>query len=117
MFDHLDELVRRWPSGAAVGLATVVRTWSSAPRQAGSSLLVTASGEAVGNVSSGCVEAEVYELARTAAAEGAAPELRSYGFAAEDALAAGLSCGGTIEVFIEAVSRADFAEFEDVAAA
>lgn len=119
MFDHLDELTGWCSAGLPVGVATVVSTWSSAPRRAGSSLVVAANGDAIGNVSSGCVEAEVYELAR-AAATGAAPLLRRYGAAGaaeSEALEPGLTCGGAIEVFIEPVGPAAFPELHEVAAA
>ena len=70
MRDVLEDLDRLSADGAVFGLATVVRTWQSAPRPAGASMAVSASGEAVGSVSGGCVEGAVYELAQEVIASG-----------------------------------------------
>ncbi|EMY33031.1 hypothetical protein D477_017027 [Arthrobacter crystallopoietes BAB-32] len=113
MRDVLEALLRDWRTGATAGLATVVRTFDSAPRPAGASMLVTAGGEAVGSVSGGCVEGAVYELA-TEVVESGRPALVRYGISDDDAFAVGLTCGGTIDVFVEPVSRQRFAELEDV---
>jgi xanthine dehydrogenase accessory factor len=87
-----------------VAMATVVRTWRSAPRPAGASMLVTAAGEAVGSVSGGCVEAAVYEVGNQVITD-ASPVFETYGVSDDDAFAVGLTCGGILEVFIEQVSR------------
>ena len=50
--------------GEVFGLATVVRTFRSAPREPGAAMAVSAEGEVIGSVSGGCVEGAVYELAR-----------------------------------------------------
>ncbi|BCJ77375.1 xanthine dehydrogenase accessory factor [Catellatospora sp. IY07-71] len=118
MRDVLDDLLRWWAQGATTGLATVVRTWQSAPRRPGAAMLVGPGGEAVGSVSGGCVEAAVYEIAQQVAADpAAAPALERYGISDEDAYAAALTCGGTIEVFVEQVSRETFPQLGEVAAA
>ena len=49
--------------GETVALATVVETWGSSPRPAGSRLAVTASGRMAGSVSGGCIEGAVAEAA------------------------------------------------------
>jgi xanthine dehydrogenase accessory factor len=67
-------------------------------------MLVGPGGEAVGSVSGGCVEGAVYEAA-TEILAGAPPRLERYGVSDDDAFAVGLTCGGTIEVFVEAVDR------------
>ncbi|GAA2404007.1 xanthine dehydrogenase [Catellatospora methionotrophica] len=118
MRDVLDDLFRAWTSGAVAGVATVVRTWQSAPRRPGASMLVGPGGEAVGSVSGGCVEGAVYELAtEVAAAPGGRPVLQRYGVSDDDAYAIGLTCGGIIEVFVEQVSRETFPQLGDVVAA
>jgi xanthine dehydrogenase accessory factor len=117
MRDVLDDLCRVWESGATAGLATVVRTWKSAPRRPGATMLVTPAGEAVGSVSGGCVEAAVYDLATEVAADPAArPVLQRYGVSDDDAYAIGLTCGGIIEVFVEQVSEQTFPQLGDVVA-
>ncbi|WKU48417.1 XdhC family protein [Streptomyces sp. VNUA116] len=96
-------VLRRWfAAGTPFGLATVVGVRGSAPRRPGAALAVSPGGRVVGSVSGGCVEAEVYELAR-AAALGAGPRLAEYGVDDEDAFAAGLTCGGTLQVLVRQV--------------
>jgi xanthine dehydrogenase accessory factor len=116
MRDILPEISKWWEAGETLGLATVVRTYRSAPREPGAALAVSAAGQVVGSVSGGCVEGAVYEVARQAMAEGR-PVLESYGVSDDDAFAVGLTCGGTIEVFVEPVSRELFAELGEVARA
>ena len=74
MREVMSELHHWWVQGARVGMATVVRTYASAPRPAGATMLVGPDGAAVGSVSGGCVEGAVYEVA-TAVRDGAAPVL------------------------------------------
>jgi xanthine dehydrogenase accessory factor len=88
--------------GHAVALATVVRTWGSSPRPAGSKLAVNARGEFVGSVSGGCIEGAVMHEARSIMA-GAGPKLLEYGVSNEDAWEVGLACGGRVQVYVEAV--------------
>ncbi|MEI7778114.1 MAG: XdhC/CoxI family protein [Actinomycetes bacterium] len=99
----------------AVAMGTVVRTWNSAPRPAGSAMLVTAVGEAVGSVSGGCVEAAVYELGMATLASGT-PVFESFGISDPDAFAVGLTCGGTLEIFVELVSTATWPELPGIVA-
>ncbi len=89
MKEVLDELLAAFESGKPSALATVVRTWRSAPRPAGASMLVTESGEAVGSISGGCVEGAVYELSGDVIKDG---EVRyeTYGISNDDAFAVGL---------------------------
>ena len=115
MRDVRRELDNWWQSGATMGLATVVRTWKSSPRQPGASMLVGPDGTVVGSVSGGCVESAVYELAVEARGT-LAPVLQRYGVSDDDAFAVGLTCGGIIEVFVEPVSRETFPELGDVLA-
>jgi xanthine dehydrogenase accessory factor len=113
MRDVLDDLVRWWQDGTVAGLATVTATWSSAPRQPGAAMLVSADGTAVGSVSGGCVEGAVYELCREVADSGE-PRTARYGITDDDAFEVGLPCGGTIELFVE---RAGFPELPVLAEA
>jgi len=115
MRDVLDRLEAWWARGEACALATVVATDHSAPRRPGASMLVGPGGEAVGSVSGGCVEAAVYELG-TAVLSGAGPALQRYGVSDGDAFAVGLTCGGTLDVFVEKVDSATFPHLEEVAA-
>jgi xanthine dehydrogenase accessory factor len=111
--DIATELLTRWESGETVGVGTVVATFDSAPRAPGAAMMVAADGTVVGSVSGGCVEGAVYDLA-TEVAEGAPPTLQRYGVSDDDAFAVGLTCGGIIDVFVEAVSRESFPELPDI---
>jgi xanthine dehydrogenase accessory factor len=113
--DILDPITKWWDSGETFGLATVVRTFRSAPREPGAALAVSDSGEVVGSVSGGCVEGAVYELAREVRETGQAV-LQTYGVSDDDALAVGLTCGGILHIFVEPVDAAVFPELGDVAA-
>ncbi|MBJ7005101.1 MULTISPECIES: XdhC family protein [Streptomyces] len=94
-------------SGKRFAVATVVRTWKSAPRQAGSSLAVAEDGEVIGSVSGGCVEGAVYELA-SEVLESGQPALVTYGVSDDDALAVGLTCGGIIEILVRPAGAGRF---------
>lgn len=87
-------------AGEQVALATVVETWGSSPRPAGSRLAVTASGKLAGSVSGGCIEGAVAEAARQTMATGA-PQLLDFGISDERAWEVGLACGGKLKVFVE----------------
>ncbi len=88
--------------GRGVALATVVETWGSAPRPAGSSLVINEDGTFLGSVSGGCVEGEVVTEAMDVIADGA-PRTLDFGVADETAWRVGLSCGGRIKVYVERV--------------
>lgn len=115
MRDVLDDLDAWWRAGEPVGVATVVETWQSAPRPPGATMLVGPDGVVAGSVSGGCVESAVYELAREVLATGR-PVLTRYGVSDEDVFSIGLTCGGTLEVYVERVDRESYPEFSDVAA-
>lgn len=89
-------------SGHGVALATVVATWGSAPRPAGSLLVVNDAGEFLGSVSGGCVENAVVEEALAVIRNGGTRLLR-FGVTREMAWDVGLACGGEIEIFVERV--------------
>jgi xanthine dehydrogenase accessory factor len=88
--------------GETVALATVVETWGSSPRPAGSRLAVTRSGRLAGSVSGGCIEGAVAEAAKQTMATGA-PRLLDFGISDERAWEVGLACGGRLKVFVEKV--------------
>jgi xanthine dehydrogenase accessory factor len=98
--DYQRLLERREP----VGRAVVTQVWGSAPRPAGAVMLATASGAILGSVSGGCVENAVAEEVQQAIARGTA-KLVTYGVSDESAWEVGLSCGGTISVFVEPTVR------------
>jgi len=88
--------------GKGVALATVVTTWGSSPRPVGAKLAVERDGKFVGSVSGGCVEGAVVTEALDVIETGK-PKMLEFGVADETAWKVGLSCGGTIRVFVEKV--------------
>lgn len=101
--DQIPEIALDWHrAGRGAALATVVQTWGSAPRQAGSQLAISGSGEIMGSVSGGCVEGAVVTEAMEALADGR-PRLLTFGVSDETAFSVGLACGGTIRVLVEPV--------------
>ncbi|MDF3305530.1 MULTISPECIES: XdhC family protein [Rhodococcus] len=113
MRDVLADLMAVWTAGGTAGVGTVVRTFRSAPRPAGASMVVAPDGSASGSVSGGCVEGAVYELATEVAATGT-PVLQRYGISDENAFEVGLTCGGIIDIFVEPVSRDNFPELGEI---
>ena len=116
MRDILNTITKWWADDETFGLATVVRTFRSAPRDPGAALAVAAGGEVIGSVSGGCVEGAVYELSTEVTASGQ-PVLQTYGVSDDDAFAVGLTCGGILDIFVEPVSKQTFPELGDIAAA
>ena len=102
MRDILGSLRSWYADGGPLGLATVVATSRSAPRQPGAAMAVNAAGEVAGSVSGGCVEGAVYDLVTEVLATGQ-PVLRTYGYSDTDAFAVGLTCGGSVTVLVQAV--------------
>ncbi len=99
------EQAARWrEAGLGVALATVIETWGSSPRPAGSQLAVNENAEFAGSVSGGCVEAAVVEAALGVIASGA-PRLLEFGVENETAWEVGLPCGGRIEIYLERVEE------------
>lgn len=86
--------------GETFATATVIKTWGSSPRPIGSVLAVNTKMEMLGSVSGGCIEGAVVREA-IAVIESGKPKRITYGVSDEDAWDVGLSCGGSVEVFIE----------------
>ena len=92
---------RDWKAaGREVALATVVKTWGSSPRPAGSHLAVREDGFFLGSVSGGCVEGAVVREALGVMKNGA-PKLLEFGVTNEQAWEVGLACGGKVHIFVE----------------
>lgn len=105
----ISEALDRWfAAGERVALATVISTWGSAPRPIGSKMAVASGGDMAGSVSGGCVEGAVFEEAQGVMESGRAKVVR-FGVSNESAWEVGLSCGGTIEIFIEALAADTYA--------
>src|SRR6266567_3842329 len=101
--DDILKAAEEWrKEGRAVALATVVETWGSAPRPVGSNLVIDQDGNFLGSVSGGCVEGAVVTEALDVIESGK-PKTLEFGVADETAWKVGLSCGGTIRVYVEKV--------------
>jgi xanthine dehydrogenase accessory factor len=101
--DLIPEAALAWHrAGKGAALATVIETWGSAPRQAGSQLAISGDGEMLGSVSGGCVEGAVITEALDALQDRKS-RILTFGVSDETAFAAGLACGGTIRVLVEPV--------------
>jgi xanthine/CO dehydrogenase XdhC/CoxF family maturation factor len=86
--------------GRGVALATVVETWGSAPRPVGSNLVIDDEGNFLGSVSGGCVEGAVVTEALDVLRTGER-KVVTFGYSDDEAFAVGLTCGGTIHLFLE----------------
>lgn len=93
---------RRWAAaGHRIALATVARTWGSAPRPPGAWMALRDDGQVQGSVSGGCIEADLIERVQQGEFGTGTPFLLKYGVTQEEARRFGLPCGGTMELVVE----------------
>ncbi len=100
MRELLEEIDRWRSAGERVALARVVALEGSGPRQPGAAMAVSESGGVAGSVSGGCVEGAVVAEALEVLAGGEG-RLVTFGYSDDEAFAVGLTCGGTLHIFIE----------------
>jgi xanthine dehydrogenase accessory factor len=93
--------------GQRMALATIVAVRGSTYRRPGARLLVPEEGAPIGNLSGGCLEGDVADVARVVMDEGIA-RLAAWDLTADDdaVWGLGLGCNGAIEVFIEPADQA-----------
>lgn len=100
----MKELLRdldRWrKQGKRIALARVVDIEGSGPRDPGAAMAVNEDGEVIGSVSGGCVEGAVVTEA-LAVIETGDRRIVTFGYSDEDAFAVGLTCGGTVHLYLE----------------
>jgi xanthine dehydrogenase accessory factor len=108
------DLVQKWHSqGHKMAVATVTRTWGSAPRPVGSQLLIRDDGHFEGSVSGGCVEGAVLaQASEIISSEG--NKIMEFGVTDEQAWEVGLACGGKISVFLVFMDRKKIDDFSDI---
>lgn len=100
LFDDID----RWQhEGKRVAVARVVDILGSGPREPGAAMAVSDQGEVAGSVSGGCVEGAVVSEAMAILHGERGPGIVSFGYSDDEAFAVGLTCGGTIRLYIEAL--------------
>jgi xanthine dehydrogenase accessory factor len=103
MKEVLDDIERWRARGEQVALARVVGTEGSSPRDPGAAMAVSETGEVAGSVSGGCVEGAVV-VAALEILEGTRDRgVISFGYSDDEAFAVGLTCGGTIHLFVEPI--------------
>ncbi len=100
MRDLLADLDRWRRQGKAVAIARVVDIEGSGPRDPGAAMAVSEDGEVVGSVSGGCVEGAVVTEALDILASGDR-RVVTFGYSDDEAFAVGLTCGGTVHLYIE----------------
>ena len=102
------QVVQQWQAEKQqVALATVVQVTGSSLRPEGSKLVISSGGAIHGSVTGGCVEGAVFEEAREVLKD-RAPRLLSYGVTNQQAWDVGLSCGGSVEILVEAMDTPDW---------
>jgi xanthine/CO dehydrogenase XdhC/CoxF family maturation factor len=101
MRELLDDIERWQDAGERVAIARVVALDGSGPRDPGAAMAVSESGEVAGSVSGGCVEGAVVTEALAVLAGERERGVVSFGYSDDEAFAVGLTCGGTIHVFVE----------------
>lgn len=100
--DLLRELERALKEFSVVALATIVQTWGSTPRKAGTRMLICPDGRSWGTVGGGCSEGEVKRHAQIVI-DTQIPQLYLISMVGEVAADQGMVCGGKMEVFIEPI--------------
>ena len=111
MKELLNDLDRWRRQGKAIALARVVDLDGSGPRLPGAAMAVSADGEVAGSVSGGCVEGAVVTEALDVI-ERVDRRMVTFGYSDDEAFAVGLTCGGTIHLFIEPL---DWEQYPSVA--
>ena len=101
MREILDDIDRWRAAGLPVAVARVIDIEGSGPRLAGAAMAVNIHGEVAGSVSGGCVEGAVVSEALAILHGDADPRVVSFGYSDDEAFAVGLTCGGTIRLYIE----------------
>ena len=89
--------------GERIVVATVAHTRGSAPQQRGAKMVFFQNGETAGTVGGGCIEAEVWAEAQVALRSGTSA-LHHFSLTADEASEEGMVCGGTMDIFIEALN-------------
>jgi xanthine dehydrogenase accessory factor len=100
MREILNDLDRWQKQGKRVAIARVVDLEGSGPRLPGAAMAVNEDGQVAGSVSGGCVEGAVVTEALEVIATGER-KVVTFGYSDDEAYAVGLTCGGTIHLFLE----------------
>ncbi len=86
--------------GKKIAIARVVDIEGSGPRLPGAAMAVNEDGQVAGSVSGGCVEGAVVVESLECLKTGER-KIVTFGYSDDEAFAVGLTCGGTIHLFLE----------------
>ena len=100
MKEILEDIDRWKKAEKKIALARVVKVEGSGPRDPGATMAVNEDGEVAGSVSGGCVEGAVVTEALDILSSGER-KVVTFGYSDDEAYAVGLTCGGTIHLYIE----------------
>ncbi len=100
MREILSDLDRWRKQGKRVAVARVVDIEGSGPRLPGAAMAVNEDGDVAGSVSGGCVEGAVV-IEALECIEKQSRKMVTFGYSDDEAFAVGLTCGGTIHLFLE----------------
>ncbi|WP_428119009.1 XdhC family protein [Candidatus Poriferisodalis sp.] len=101
MDEILDDIDRWRTAGQRVAVARVVDIEGSGPRDPGAAMAVNEDGEVAGSVSGGCVEGAVVGEALALLGGSRSAGITTFGYSDDEAFSVGLTCGGTIHLFVE----------------
>lgn len=100
MREILSDLEAWRRQGKRVAVARVVDVEGSGPREPGAAMAVNEDGQVAGSVSGGCVEGAVVAEALDVIDSGDR-RIVTFGYSDDEAFSVGLTCGGTIHLYIE----------------
>ena len=101
MKELLPQITTWTREGKSFALARVIQTWGSSPRPVGSALIISSDGEMAGSVSGGCVEGAVVKEAKNVMSQQLGKRL-AFGVSDDEAWSVGLTCGGKVQVYLQA---------------
>lgn len=113
MKEIIDDITRWRSAGKKIAVARVIDVEGSGPRDAGAAMAVTQDGEVAGSVSGGCVEGAVVTEALDVLSSGTSGRRVTFGYSDDEAFAVGLTCGGTVHLFIQPLDEIAFDALAD----
>ena len=100
----LEEAISWLKFNKKVVLATVISTWGSSPFRIGTKMIINEEGDFLGSVSGGCIEANVIEESVELLKNKYSFKKLEFNVSNENAWNLGLTCGGSISVYIEKIN-------------
>jgi xanthine dehydrogenase accessory factor len=102
--DPFDKIIEYLREGRGGTLATIISRVGATPRDAGAKIFIGNDGSLHGTIGGGCVEAEVWQHARSVVRNQEAKRLR-YAMSGKTVEDEGMICGGTVDLFLEPVTE------------